>query len=433
MNDKWMKDLKDLSGDFRKKSPEGLLNDIKREMSRRAVVPANESGKVSAPMMQGWQRAAAVVALLLASSVALHFWNREEVSSLSPEVAVVGDESETPAELATDDTYASAVVAPSVPVAGPAHRVAAAQNDVAAPSSVNSDKEDGKKETPADGTRGEDEETQPDTSRTEKAETSSQHKAETPSQRKASASTSRQRDLLAMNTSPKRRSRRRDSAWGIGAYYGGGGNWNLNGPGTDNHVDAELQYDAPGTNNGTSANPSPTAQAAKLPDEHHHHPLKLGISVRYRLNERWSLLSGITYSYLNSDINVSVGSKYYPAEQKLHYLGVPLMASYNLWQNGRFGIHVNAGGEVEKLVKGRQEIDDGRKWNPRGMSVSESSPIFSANAALSFEFHAGRGISIYADPGLTHHFDNGSGVRSFYTAHPWDFNVNVGVRININQ
>ena len=77
MNDKWMNDLKDLSGDFRKKAPEGLLDDIKQEMSRRGVVPASESKKAPVVPMKWWRRVAAVAALALATGVAIHEWNRE--------------------------------------------------------------------------------------------------------------------------------------------------------------------------------------------------------------------------------------------------------------------------------------------------------------------------------------------------------------------
>ena len=79
MNDKWMNDLKDLSGDFRKKAPEGLLDDIKQEMSRRGVVPTSKTKKAPVVPMKMWRRAAAVVALALACGVAIHEWNRVDL------------------------------------------------------------------------------------------------------------------------------------------------------------------------------------------------------------------------------------------------------------------------------------------------------------------------------------------------------------------
>ena len=92
MNDKWMKDLKDLLGDFRKKAPEGLLDDIKQEMSRRGVVPASEPKKAPVVPMKMWRRAAAVLALALATGVAVHEWNRE---IMPPQPTIVETEVET--------------------------------------------------------------------------------------------------------------------------------------------------------------------------------------------------------------------------------------------------------------------------------------------------------------------------------------------------
>jgi len=80
MNDKWMKDLKDLKGSYEKKAPEGLLDDIKREMSQRGVMPASGAKKAPVVPMKMWQRTAAVIVLLVASGVAL-----KQLMNLKPE------------------------------------------------------------------------------------------------------------------------------------------------------------------------------------------------------------------------------------------------------------------------------------------------------------------------------------------------------------
>ena len=174
-------------------------------------------------------------------------------------------------------------------------------------------------------------------------------------------------------------------------------------------------------------------KVVELPEEKHHKPLRFGLSVRYVLDERWSLLSGITYSYLNSDIYVVYGSTIQSAEQKLHYLGIPIAASYSIWQNDHVNIYAVAGGEIEKLVKGQLIVDRGVNHKSYTESVKENRPVFSTNASAGIEYQTKNGVSLYAEPGASYHFDNGSGVRSAYTDKPWDFTINIGLRININK
>ena len=50
MNDKWMDDLKNQLGDYRKDAPEGLLDDIEQEMCRRGVMP-NQKVPVKKPVI----------------------------------------------------------------------------------------------------------------------------------------------------------------------------------------------------------------------------------------------------------------------------------------------------------------------------------------------------------------------------------------------
>jgi hypothetical protein len=55
-----------------------------------------------------------------------------------------------------------------------------------------------------------------------------------------------------------------------------------------------------------------------ITSEHHRRPMRMGLSVRYRLTPRWSLQSGLIYSYLSSDFTTDRGYSNVVTHQKLH-------------------------------------------------------------------------------------------------------------------
>ena len=91
------------------------------------------------------------------------------------------------------------------------------------------------------------------------------------------------------------------------------------------------------------------------PKAHHDMPVKLGINVRYNVNDRWSLQSGVNYSYLSSDIYRSSNLQESTAKQKPHYISIPFSASVSL-HNKTFNVYLTAGGEAAKLVKGKAAV-----------------------------------------------------------------------------
>lgn len=162
---------------------------------------------------------------------------------------------------------------------------------------------------------------------------------------------------------------------------------------------------------------------------HHHQPIRLGVSVRYGLGKRWSLESGLTYTYLVSDITRSVKGSSYQIEQRLSYIGVPLNVNYLLWSNPHFNVYSSAGGMVETMVKGKRKNEE-YEINER---VGRQPVQFSVQGAAGVEYMPGGNLSIYAEPGLAYHFSNHSTIPTFYQDKPLSFNLNLGLRFSFNK
>ena len=144
----------------------------------------------------------------------------------------------------------------------------------------------------------------------------------------------------------------------------------------------------------------------------HKQPLSLGATVRKELSERWGIESGLVYTQLNSETNATDGS--YSKDQKLHYIGVPVKADLSLYKNKRVNLYASAGGMVEKCVSG---------------DVKPNEFQLSLTAAVGLQYKLSDRLSLYAEPGLSYHFDDGSPVTTIRKEKPLNMNLLCGVRM----
>ena len=145
---------------------------------------------------------------------------------------------------------------------------------------------------------------------------------------------------------------------------------------------------------------------------HHRQPVRFGLLLRYRLTDRWSVESGLTYTRLSSDITTIINDVTTVTEQRLNYLGLPLNISYELWKSRYFGLYVSGGVMIEKCL-------DASSWQ------------FSLNGAAGAEYRLTDFFSLYAEPGIGYYFKDGSSTPTIYKDHPLNFNLNFGIRFNL--
>lgn len=170
-----------------------------------------------------------------------------------------------------------------------------------------------------------------------------------------------------------------------------------------------------------------------LTENRHFLPIRAGISVSYAFTDRWSIESGLVYSYLLSTFRTGSDSYFIDSRQTLHYLGIPLTASYNIWKNRWLDVYVSAGGMLEKCIGGNVRNnyvynDSIREKKTDHVTVRPLQWSVSASAGL--QFNITRLVGLYLEPGVTYHFDNKSGIANVYNEHPLNFNMNLGLRFS---
>lgn len=171
----------------------------------------------------------------------------------------------------------------------------------------------------------------------------------------------------------------------------------------------------------------------------HKIPVKVGLTARYNITGRLGVETGLTYSVLSSSVkigNSETGKNWSTGSQTLHYLGIPLNISFNILNSRYVNIYVTGGGMMEKSISGSIKTDeyvDGKFDRTLTTNISPKGLQWSVNAAAGVQANILPQLGFFVEPGVSHHFKNGSRVRSIYTDKPTDFSLGFGLRYSFGK
>lgn len=168
----------------------------------------------------------------------------------------------------------------------------------------------------------------------------------------------------------------------------------------------------------------------------HRLPVRVGLNVAYRLTDRLSVESGVSYTRLSSDMKDGTKNNYSSSSQKLDYIGVPLNVKYRAFGYRRLSVYASAGLLTEKCVSGKtthEYVISGEKKKHETEDVAAKPWQLSVNAALGAQFDVLRNVGVYVEPGVSYYFDDRSTLSTIYKEKPLNFNLNLGVRYTIGK
>ena len=154
----------------------------------------------------------------------------------------------------------------------------------------------------------------------------------------------------------------------------------------------------------------------------HHLPLRFGLSLNYQLSPRVALLTGINYTYLYSEFSIPL----YPNasyNQKLHYLGIPLSLSYQLWTADHFRLYLSGGVMLEKCVSAHVD----------GITISDKPWQWSLEASAGAEYTIIPQLGFYLEPSLGYYFKDGTSLEHYYKEHPLTPSIEFGLRLHLKE
>jgi len=220
------------------------------------------------------------------------------------------------------------------------------------------------------------------------------------------------------------------------AYYGNGVNVSsmMSSPSNNPEVfhDAVISGDAANGDHCKLESP----EEDPIVNADHHQPIRIGLSVKYALSERWGVETGLAYSYLRSDISEERSPYTINAKQKVGYLGIPLAASYNIIKAKPLHLYLLAGTMLEIPVMAKADeamVSNGVETTRQERSLSKSGLQLSFLGRLGAEYNLTPSLGIYVEPGVSYYLDNGSNIETAYSDKPFNFNLNLGVRLTIGR
>lgn len=413
--------------DYSEPLPDGLWDKLETELEEQ------NKPKVI-PLWRRWQAAAAVL-ILLVSSLTYWFWSSPEADFQNQQLAVEVKDTPLPENRPIQDQVTAEVAMPGK--SEPEMKLTASTDVVLEQAvrkvSVEEEKTD---EVIVEEPEKEESKTIKNETLTETADTQVQQK------KRLRASREADRERMKQNAEEAKSKSTRSSGFSLGVGAGNtpyGSLSTFDGMGSfvarsAYYVSSDLNM-APVNNGGLAYSQILLENAAQSPQTSvkHHMPVTIGFSLDWNLDKNWTLETGLNYTLLSSDIRS--GSKSYVEEtQKLHYVGIPLKIRRSIWQNRWFSVYASVGGAVEKCVSGRLEsvtVTNGGNRTSERTSLEVDPWQWSVAAAAGAQVNFTSRLGLYLEPGVAYYFDDHSGVETIRKEHPFNFNLQLGLRFHV--
>lgn len=159
--------------------------------------------------------------------------------------------------------------------------------------------------------------------------------------------------------------------------------------------------------------------------KHHYHPMSFGLSVGYNLTPRLALTTGMVYTYASSDFTSSAAGDDIVETQRLHYIGVPLNLKYKVWGNSAIHTYAIAGCQADFNVSAKMQTGD------ITTDADKDHTQWSVGGAVGIQYNIIPRMGIYAEPGVRYYIDNKSSVETIFKEKKLNFNLQLGVRVEL--
>jgi RNA polymerase sigma-70 factor (ECF subfamily) len=164
---------------------------------------------------------------------------------------------------------------------------------------------------------------------------------------------------------------------------------------------------------------------------HHYMPVTFSLALKYKLNSRFGLETGLSYSRLKSEFEIGTDGNTIREQQAIHYLGIPLKGTYNIYNVRRWNLYGSLGAKLEipvyapfstsYFVNGMKELEE--------KSILHAPLQWSVGTGLGLQYNLTPNIGFFAEPSLQYYIPTGSNIETYRTEHPFTFSLPIGIRI----
>lgn len=173
---------------------------------------------------------------------------------------------------------------------------------------------------------------------------------------------------------------------------------------------------------------------ASTTTEAHRPGNRIGLGLSYEFLPRWSLESGVSYTSLLSAYNTTSGLSVSDATRTVKYIGIPMTVQFRLLDKKRLCIYLSAGPMLETAVGGSVSTTSyisGKRSSDQYEPLDLNDLQWSFGSGAGVQLGISRHGALFAQPGFSWHFAGSGNIDSYYTAHPFAWDLAFGYRFTL--
>ena len=167
-----------------------------------------------------------------------------------------------------------------------------------------------------------------------------------------------------------------------------------------------------------------------LRTSHHQMPITWSLALKYRLNHRFGLESGLSYSRLTSDFETGADGNTISEQQTIHYLWIPLKGIYNMYDRRQWSIYGSLGLTTEIPIHSvlRSEFYVNGQYEAGDKTAIRAPWQLSTTFGVGLQYHLTPNIGFFVEPSLQYYIPMKSDIETYRTEHPFTFSLPLGIR-----
>ena len=163
---------------------------------------------------------------------------------------------------------------------------------------------------------------------------------------------------------------------------------------------------------------------------HHYMPISFSLTLKYRLNSRFSLETGVGYSRLKSEFEMGSNGNTINEQQTIHYLGIPVKGIYNMYTGRAWNLYGSLGVTTEIPVYSPLNTN---YYLHGALEATDKTMLrapwqLSVGTGLGLQYNLTPNVGFFVEPSLQYYIPTGSSIETYRTEHPFTFSLPLGIR-----
>ncbi len=163
---------------------------------------------------------------------------------------------------------------------------------------------------------------------------------------------------------------------------------------------------------------------------HHYMPINFSLALKYRLNNRFGLETGLGYSRLRSEFEMGSNGNTINEQQTIHYLSIPVEGICNIYNRRAWKFYGSLGLTIEVPVHSQLNTN---YYLHGTLEDCDKTAIrapwqWSVGVGLGLQYNLTPSIGLFAEPSLQYYIPTSSSIETYRTEHPFTFTLPLGIR-----